>query len=79
MQKCLKGICYGKLLSERPSGEKWYEHYSSLSASAIPVIKWWSQEELTVSASKDLACLWKGQDTKINDSSGPISVNYMHV
>ena len=48
--------------------EKWYEHYSFLSASAIPAIKWENQEELTVSARKDLTCLWIGQeDTKIND------------
>lgn len=48
--------------------EKWYEYYSFLSASAIPVIKWEDQEELTISASEDLACLWMGQeDTKIND------------
>lgn len=48
--------------------EKWYEHYSFLSVSATPVIKWEDQEELKIPASKDLACLWMRQeDTKIND------------
>lgn len=46
--------------------EKWYEHYSSLSASAIPVIKWEGQEELTIYASKDLlTCGWDRRTPKL--------------
>lgn len=59
--------------------EKWYEHYSSLSASAIPMIKWEDQEELTIPASKDLAVLKIGQeDSKINDlQDQPVLITYM--
>lgn len=73
MKKCLENEFWEQPQIRREAfywtspWEKWYEHYSSLSASTIPAIKWKDQEELTISASKDLACLWMEQeDMKFN-------------